>query len=86
MNSISYVVRKDGKRFTTNDSLDQIFSFLDPKLFFRANRQTIVAIHSIDKIIKYGNSALKTVTKPVSEIDIIIGKNKVALFKKWLDL
>jgi len=85
-NSISYVVRKDGKRFTTNDSLDQIYSFLDPKLFFRANRQTIVAIHSIDKIIKYGNSALKTVTKPASEIDIIIGKNKVALFKKWLDL
>lgn len=85
-NSISYVVRKDGKRYTANDSLDQIYTTLDPKLFFRANRQTIVAIYAIDKIIKYGNSALKIEMQPISEIDIIIGKNKVAVFKKWLDL
>ncbi|MFK7747976.1 MAG: LytTR family transcriptional regulator DNA-binding domain-containing protein [Kordia sp.] len=85
-NSISYVVRKDGKRYTANDSLDQIYASLDPKLFFRANRQTIVAIYAIDKIIKYGNSALKIEMQPVSEIDIIIGKNKVAIFKKWLDM
>ncbi|MEM6719619.1 MAG: LytTR family DNA-binding domain-containing protein [Bacteroidota bacterium] len=85
-NSISYVVRKDGKRYTANDSLDQIYSSLDPKLFFRANRQTIVAIYAIDKIIKYGNSALKIEMQPVSEIDIVIGKNKVSVFKKWLDM
>ncbi len=85
-NSISYVVRKDGKRFTANDSLDQLYASLDPKLFFRANRQTIVAIYAIDKIIKYGNSALKIEMQPISEIDIIIGKNKVAVFKKWLDM
>lgn len=85
-NSISYVVRKDGKRYTANDSLDQIYATLDPKLFFRANRQTIVAIYAIDKIIKYGNSALKIEMQPISEIDIIIGKNKVSVFKKWLDL
>ncbi|WP_420573299.1 LytR/AlgR family response regulator transcription factor [Kordia sp.] len=85
-NSISYVVRKDGKRYTANDSLDQIYASLDPKLFFRANRQTIVAIYAIDKIIKYGNSALKIEMQPISEIDIIIGKNKVSVFKKWLDM
>ncbi|WP_298420711.1 LytTR family DNA-binding domain-containing protein [uncultured Kordia sp.] len=85
-NSISYVVRKDGKRYTANDSLDQLYATLDSKLFFRANRQTIVAIYAIDKIIKYGNSALKIEMQPISEIDIIIGKNKVAVFKKWLDM
>lgn len=85
-NSISYVVRKDGKRYTANDSLDQLYATLDPKLFFRANRQTIVAIYAIDKIIKYGNSALKIEMQPTSEIDIIIGKNKVSVFKKWLDM
>ncbi|MCH2193142.1 LytTR family DNA-binding domain-containing protein [Kordia sp.] len=85
-NSISYVVRKDGKRYTANDSLDQIYASLDPKVFFRANRQTIVAIYAIDKIIKYGNSTFKIEMQPVSEIDIVIGKNKVTVFKKWLDL
>ena len=85
-NTITYIVRKDGKRFTANDSLDQIYSSLDDKLFFRANRQIIVSIYAIDKIIKFGNSSLKIETKPASEIDIVIGKNKASSFKQWLDL
>lgn len=85
-NTITYIVRKDGKRFTANDSLDQIYSSLDEKLFFRANRQIIVSIYAIDKIIKFGNNSLKIETKPSSEIDIVIGKNKAAAFKQWLDL
>ncbi|MFS4482313.1 LytR/AlgR family response regulator transcription factor [Hyunsoonleella sp. 2307UL5-6] len=85
-NTITYIIRKDGKRFTANDSLDQIYSSLDHKLFFRANRQIIVSIYAIDKIIKFGNNSLKIETKPSSEIDIIIGKNKASSFKQWLDL
>ncbi|KAA1247193.1 LytTR family DNA-binding domain-containing protein [Aquimarina sp. RZ0] len=84
-NSITYVVRKDGKKLTASESLDQIYYSLDEKLFFRANRQIIVAIYAIDKIIKYGNSALKIEMKPVSETDIVIGKNKTSAFKQWLD-
>ncbi|WP_298761834.1 LytTR family DNA-binding domain-containing protein [uncultured Psychroserpens sp.] len=85
-NTITYIVRKDGKRYTANDSLDQIYSSLDQKLFFRANRQIIVSIYAIDKIIKFGNNSLKIETKPASEIDIVIGKNKASSFKQWLDL
>lgn len=85
-NTITYIIRKDGKRFTANDSLDQIYSSLDDKLFFRANRQIIVSIYAIDKIIKFGNNSLKIETKPASEIDIVIGKNKSAAFKQWLNL
>lgn len=85
-NTITYVVQKDGKRSTTSESLDQIYSYLDEKSFFRANRQIIVAISAIDKIIKFGNSKLKIQVVPASEIDIIIGKNKAAAFKQWLDL
>lgn len=85
-NTITYVVQKDGKRSTTSESLDQIYSYLDEGSFFRANRQIIVAISAIDKIIKFGNSKLKIQVIPASEIDIIIGKNKAAAFKQWLDL
>jgi len=85
-NTITYVVQKDGKRSTTGESLDQIYSYLDEKSFFRANRQIIVAISAIDKIIKFGNSKLKIQVTPASEIDIIIGKNKAASFKQWLDM
>ena len=85
-NTITFIVRKDGKRFTANDSLDQTYSSLDKKLFFRANRQIIVSIYAINRVIKFGNNSLKIETNPASEVDIIIGKNKASAFKQWLDL
>ncbi|WP_435578107.1 LytR/AlgR family response regulator transcription factor [Gilvibacter sp.] len=85
-NTITYVVAKNGKRSTSNDSLDQIFKNLDTRLFFRANRQIIVSIGAIETILKYGNSQLKIQCDPPSEVDILIGKNKAAQFKNWLNL
>ncbi|WP_188373336.1 LytR/AlgR family response regulator transcription factor [Winogradskyella haliclonae] len=83
---ITYVLCSDGKRSTSNSSLDELYTNLDNTYFFRANRQFIIAISSIDKIVKYGNNQLKILINPSSEVDIIISKNKAAEFKKWLNL
>ena len=84
--TITYVVCFDGKRSTSNSSLDELFANLDNNYFFRANRQFIIAISAIDKIVRYGNNQLKILINPNSEVDIIISKNKAAEFKKWLNL
>jgi len=84
-NTITYVVDIHGKRSTTNSSLEELYSSLDSGYFYRANRQFIIAISSIDKIIRYGNNQLKILVSPNSEVDIIIGKNKAAEFKQWLN-
>lgn len=84
--SITYVMCFDGRRVIANDSLDELFSSLDSNYFFRANRQFIVAISAIEKIIRYGNNQLKIVVKNSKDIDIIISKNKAAEFKQWLSL
>jgi len=85
-NTITYIVTKEGKRSTTPDSLDKVYSLLDEKVYFKVNRQFIVGIAAIDKITKFENSKLKLEVNPLSELDIIIGKNKVSQFKQWLDL
>jgi len=85
-NTITYVVCSDGKRSTSNLSLDELFSNLDRSYFFRANRQFIIAISAINKIVKYGNNQLKILVNPNSETDIIISKNRAAEFKQWLNL
>ena len=85
-NTITYVVDINGKRSTTNSSLDELFSNLDSSIFYRANRQFIIAISAIDKIIRYGNNQLKILVAPNSEVDIIIGKNKASEFKQWLNM
>ncbi|NAS29343.1 LytTR family transcriptional regulator [Flavobacteriaceae bacterium R38] len=85
-NTITYVVDVRGKKSTVNSSLDELQSNLDPNLFYRANRQFIISIIAIEKIIRYGNNQLKILMKPSSEIDITIGKNKASEFKQWLNL
>jgi hypothetical protein len=85
-NTITYVVCFDGKRSTTNASLDDMYTQLDAALFFRANRQFIISITAIDKIIKYGNSQLKILLQSKTSEEIIISKNKAAEFKQWLNL
>ena len=84
--TITYVVCFDGKRSTSNLSLDELMSNLDGNVFFRANRQFIISISAIDKIVRYGNNQLKIVVNPNSQVDIIISKNKAAEFKQWLNL
>ena len=83
--TITYVLDIHGKRSTINSSLEELYSGLDNSLFFKANRQFIIGISSIEKIIRYGNNQLKIIVKPSSDIDIIIGKNKAAEFKQWLN-
>jgi len=78
-------VQEDTTQSTTNNSLDEIFTELPPSLFFRVNRQFIIGITAIDKVIKYGKSQLKLVIKN-SDLEIIISKNKAAEFKKWLNI
>lgn len=85
-NTITYVVCFDGKRSTTNMSLDDMYTNLNSTLFFRANRQFIISITAIDKIIKYGNSQLKIVLQSKTSEEIIISKNKAAEFRQWLNM
>src|SRR5690606_17735512 len=84
-NTITYVVGTNGKKSTSSSSLEQLLSQLDESVFFRANRQFIISIHSIDKIVKYGNNQLKILVRPHAHMDILIGKNKAAEFKNWLN-
>jgi hypothetical protein len=85
-NTITYVVCFDGKRSTTNMSLDDMYLNLSSTIFFRANRQFIISIKAIDKIIKYGNSQLKILLQAKTSEEIIISKNKAAEFKQWLNM
>ncbi len=85
-NSITCISCLDGKRYTSNSSLDELYNSLDPMLFFRANRQYIISAKGIDEILRYGNNQLKIQLSPSSSDAIIISKNKASEFKKWLNM
>lgn len=84
-NSATYIKCIDGITSYSNNSLDELYNTLDQGMFFRANRQVIISVNAVSKIIRYGNNQLKILVTPESDIDIIISKNKAAEFKKWLN-
>jgi DNA-binding LytR/AlgR family response regulator len=65
--------------------LEDIEEVLDPELFFRANRQTIVNINAIQSAKPYGNQKLMVQLKPPLKMEIDISREKAPLLKKWLD-
>ncbi len=85
-NSVTWISCLDGKKYTSNSSLDELYNSLDPMLFFRANRQYIISVKGMDEILRYGNNQLKIILNPDSGNAIIIGKNKASEFKKWLNM
>ena len=84
--SITTIFCLNGKKYTNNSSLDELYDTLDKTLFFRANRQFVISVKGIDEILRYGNNQLKIKTTPSSSDSIIISKNKASEFKKWLNV
>ncbi|HAA13680.1 MAG TPA: DNA-binding response regulator [Cytophagales bacterium] len=82
--SITFGVTRD-KRFIIEETLDELFSTLDPKKFFRINRGQVVAKASIQKIDPYFNHRVKlSVTNP-REQEFIVSRPKTSEFKDWMN-
>ena len=72
-----------GKVHYLNQNLDEIMNQLNPKKFFRANRQYIVAHESIkDVSMWFGNKISLNLVIPTDE-KIIVSKARVSEFKNW---
>jgi len=84
-NTAVYVKTHSGKLYTISSGLDELIRTLDSFRFYRANRQFIINISAVTQILVYGKNQLKIVVNPKSEDDILISKNRVAEFKKWLE-
>ncbi len=66
-------------------TMEELEAQLDPKLFFRANRQFIIHIDSVESVYNYFNSKLKIVLKKSPNIEIIISREKAGILKSWID-
>ena len=75
---------KDSRHFLVDYTLDELEKTLDNKNFFRANRQFIVAFHSVSRLNHYFNGKLKVNLQPISEEELIISREKALEFRSWL--
>lgn len=78
-------LKESGRKLIVDYTLDQIEEMLDKSKYFRLNRKYIAAFESIGEIYSYSNSRLKIKIKNCDDNDILVSREKVALFKEWLD-
>jgi len=75
----------EGKRYDLDYSLDQLQSMVDPDQFFRANRNFLVNINCIEEIISYSVTRLKLKLENGPQEGVIVSRDKVSEFKRWMD-
>lgn len=82
---ITHLVLQNGKTETVQQSMEDLEEELDPSVFFRANRQMIISVQSIERILNNINGKLNIVLKRNKEKEVLISREKAPLFKTWLD-
>jgi DNA-binding LytR/AlgR family response regulator len=82
---LSYLMTKSGDRFPLDHTLEEVESMLDPKCFFRVNRQFIAHIEAVKEIHPYFKGRLKLDFTPSIDEEVIVSSDKTPLFKEWLD-
>jgi len=74
-----------GKKYDLDYSLDQLQKVVDPNTFFRINRNYLIHIDAIQDIYSYSSNRLGVKLKMLDHLDMIVSREKVSDFKKWLD-
>lgn len=83
---VAFVQCKNGKKHILEYTLDQLEDMLNPRDFFRINRQVILRPEAIQKISTWFNSRLKIEVQPSNnEVNLVVSRERVAEFKQWLD-
>jgi DNA-binding LytR/AlgR family response regulator len=74
----------DGMCYTSEKSMEQIASQLDPKQFMRVNKQFLLARDSVKEITIWFDNRLRVSLTVATPEDVYISKNKSSEFKAWL--
>ena len=82
---LNLLITHDGQKYPLDYSLDDLSLMLDPKFFFRVNRQLITHIDSAIEIHPYFKGRLKLALHPPLDTEVIISSERTPLFKAWLD-
>lgn len=83
-NKANFAVMKDAKRYPIDNNLDELEHLINPKNFFRINRQFIVSYQAIAEMISYSKARVLIKLNPPTKYETIVSTERSASFKLWL--
>ncbi len=83
---LTYIYNLEGQKWPIDLSLDYLENMLHPLEFFRINRKMFISLNSIHQIHTYFNSRLLLKLKPEVDEEVIVSRDRVSDFKRWMDV
>ena len=74
----------EGKHYPMDVNLDKLEAMLNPKQFFRINRQVMARITAIKEMYAYSKSRVRVTFNPPLKQEVIVSQERSAKFKAWL--
>lgn len=81
-----FLCTKGNNNYPIDYSLDKLGNIINPKDFFRVNRQFIINISSIENMYSLSKSRIKIKLKPQPDNEIIVSYSRMSDFRKWLNI
>jgi DNA-binding LytR/AlgR family response regulator len=85
-NKLNYLVLKRGRRYPVDYTMEQLQRMLNPVNFQRINRNFIVGNQSIKRMEPYFNNRMLLQLDPPYSGDVLVNRNYLKEFRKWIDL
>lgn len=84
--NLNYLYTFSGEKYILDyTTLEDIEELLDPRIFYRANRQHIIHINAIQSVKPHENQKLSVFLKAPLKMEVDISREKAPAFKKWFD-
>jgi len=81
----TFIHTTGNRNYCIDYALEQLEEMLDPDICFKINRKYIVSIQACTNILAWSNSRLRLKIEGIDDQDIVVAREKVQDFKKWLD-
>jgi DNA-binding LytR/AlgR family response regulator len=81
---LNFFRTRDKQTFVLDYTMEELEVMLDPRKYFRISRSFYVSINSVDKIDNYFGNRLVLGLKPAVDKQVLVSREKVTEFKKWM--
>ncbi|RKS53343.1 LytTR family two component transcriptional regulator [Gillisia mitskevichiae] len=84
-NKGTYLHTNNDRSYLLDLSLEKLEQDLDPNKFFKISRKFIVNLNAIKDIVSYSNLRLEVKLECFNKHQLIVSRERVKLFKEWLE-
>lgn len=83
-NKVTFARSFAGRNYPMDHNLDTLETMLDPRQFFRINRQYLISLGAIEEMRAYTKSRVVVMLKPAVNEHPVVSAERAHDFKRWL--